>query len=397
MRLSSRLSHSFSQTASITMASAFSSSEAEVLERTIDAPSSVASGGPFELEIDATANHILKRGYRRISLQFPDALLQHASAAVAGLRAALAQQQPAVEIFVLGDTSFDGFQVDFVSAQHLAADFVVHYGPVDLEAEGPLPVRFVLGRRPLNVHSLSAAVRANVAAASSAAADGDSDSRRLLVVPSLPYAHLAEELSAALLSAGCQSALVCGAEIEREAAREDDDAAAPAAAATTAAAAAAAAPMMLARGRLLGRTLPEALHEDELARCDLLYVGGDDQTLSNLVMLLRDATVYLHDPGDAAADADGAAEGAAERGGEGGGSGLAITTLALQTSRRLMRRYFLVQKAREAEVVGILIGTLSASQRKPMLASLKHLIKQVTASLHCQHPLRTTLTFHIRS
>ena len=39
-----------------------------------------------------------------------------------------------------------------------------------------------------------------------------------------------------------------------------------------------------------------------------------------------------------------------------------------------MRRYFLVQKAREAEIVGILIGTLSASQRDPMLSALKALI-----------------------
>ena len=39
---------------------------------------------------------------------------------------------------------------------------------------------------------------------------------------------------------------------------------------------------------------------------------------------------------------------------------------------RKARRYFLVQKARDAEIVGVLIGTLSASQRKPMLSSLNN-------------------------
>ena len=41
-----------------------------------------------------------------------------------------------------------------------------------------------------------------------------------------------------------------------------------------------------------------------------------------------------------------------------------------------MRRYYLVHAAKEAEVVGILIGTLSAAGRKPMLASLKKLCKR---------------------
>ena len=47
-----------------------------------------------------------------------------------------------------------------------------------------------------------------------------------------------------------------------------------------------------------------------------------------------------------------------------------------QTSKRMMRRYFLVQKWREAQVVGILIGTLSAAHRAPMLAALKALCRR---------------------
>ena len=41
-----------------------------------------------------------------------------------------------------------------------------------------------------------------------------------------------------------------------------------------------------------------------------------------------------------------------------------------------MRRYFLAQKWREAQVVGILIGTLSAAHRAPMLAALKALCRR---------------------
>ena len=124
---------------------AFSSNEEAVIEREL---ASAPSTSPFDLEIDSTAQFILARNYKCVALQFPDGLLHHASAAVHGLSAALRRLSGAdrqdVSIFVLGDTSFDGFQVDFISAQHLAADMIVHYGPVDLEAEGPLPVRLVL-------------------------------------------------------------------------------------------------------------------------------------------------------------------------------------------------------------------------------------------------------------
>ena len=64
---------------------------------------------------------------------------------------------------------------------------------------------------------------------------------------------------------------------------------------------------------------------------------------------------------------------AAPAGGGGGGGGL--SQLSLQTSKRMMRRYYLVQVAREAAVIGILVGTLSATQRKPMLSALKALCR----------------------
>ena len=41
-----------------------------------------------------------------------------------------------------------------------------------------------------------------------------------------------------------------------------------------------------------------------------------------------------------------------------------------------MRRYYLVQQAREAAVVGLLIGSLSVSHRQPMLAALKALCRR---------------------
>ena len=363
--------------------SVFSSDEARAISLEI----AKSEHATFDLDVEATAAHIRRGNHRRVALQFPDTLLTHASSAVSGLQQAL--DGAGVELFVLGDTSFDGFQVDFVAAQHFDADFIVHYGPVDLEARGPLPVRFVFGRRALDIAHFSTAIAPVLG--------GGEAARRVLVVPSLPYAHESEAL-AARLGAG---AIVCHSDVERTAETTEAEPAVVTASSASfsasfsasssdiAAAIAAAVPSTsdpfaaadaLARGFLLGRRLGAALDEAALGQCGaLVYLGSEDQTLSNLCLLLPNAEVYLYEPptqpttradasdGEAAACEVAACEATAPP---------TLRRLVLATARRLMRRYYLVQQAREAEVVGILVGTLSASQRTPMLHALKALCRR---------------------
>ncbi|KOO35027.1 diphthamide biosynthesis protein [Chrysochromulina tobinii] len=346
--------------------SVFSSDEARAISRDI----ARAEPATFDLDVEATAAHIRRGNHRRVALQFPDTLLTHASAAVSGLQQAL--DGAGVELFVLGDTSFDGFQVDFVAAQHFDADFIVHYGPVDLEARGPLPVRFVFGRRALDIAHFSTAF-APVLGAGEAA-------RRVLVVPSLPYAHASEAL-AARLGAG---AIVCHSDVERTAETTEAEPAVVTASSASSSAIAAAVPSTsdpfaaadaLARGFLLGRRLGASLDEAALGQCAaLVYLGSEDQTLSNLCLLLPNAEVYLYEPPTQTAtraDASDREAAACEE-----TAPPTLRRLVLATARRLMRRYYLVQQAREAEVVGILVGTLSASQRTPMLRALKALCRR---------------------
>lgn len=351
--------------------SVFSSDEARAISLEI----AKSEHATFDLDVEATAAHIRRGNHRRVALQFPDTLLTHASAAVSGLQQAL--DGAGVELFVLGDTSFDGFQVDFVAAQHFDADFIVHYGPVDLEARGPLPVRFVFGRRALDIAHFSTAF-APVLGAGEAA-------RRVLVVPSLPYAHASEAL-AARLGAG---AIVCHSDVERTAETTEAEPAVVTASSASSSAIAAAVPSAsdpfaaadaLARGFLLGRRLGASLDEAALGQCAaLVYLGSEDQTLSNLCLLLPNAEVYLYEPPTQTAtraDASDREAAACEAAACEETAPPTLRRLVLATARRLMRRYYLVQQAREAEVVGILVGTLSASQRTPMLRALKALCRR---------------------
>lgn len=101
-------------------------------------------------QIPKTVAFIADGNFRRVALQFPDGLLREApevlwtlqarvrkltagagdgaaeerAAAAAGAGAAAA----APLIFVTGDTSYGSCCVDEVSAQHLKADAIVHYG-----------------------------------------------------------------------------------------------------------------------------------------------------------------------------------------------------------------------------------------------------------------------------
>jgi diphthamide biosynthesis protein 2 len=413
--------------------------------RQLESESVTACSAGASWDIAGTAAHI-RRGFRRVALQFPDALLGLAPDVMHALEAELrvgGEGEPPAELFVLADTSFDGYQLDFVAAQHVAADLLVHYGPADLNAHGPIEARYVFGDEPLDVGGVAAVIAAKFPA-----------DQPLVVVPALRFAHAAAELSA-LLAMVVPRAVVAMAEVERragdgqggagagavecpsagraslpatatkasgmtspsaatpavaacaaEATAAEGTAAAGAVAGGTASAveaAAAAAALGAAAGlskdassrvtEILGRRLLRPLSRDELRGCPLLYLGGPDEpTLANLAVLFSESDVHVCG-GGSAGDADPAAETSLSVGESNGavhtlvnGSApptvladmsekVRISRVELHTSRRLQRRYFLVQKAKEAAVLGVLIGTLSASDRSPMLRAVVRLIR----------------------
>ena len=354
-------------------------SAAPVLSNEIDVERTLATsrdGNASELtladfDIEGTAEHIC-RGFRRVALQFPDELLHHAESIVAALTDAVRQRRtdtpasPPPELFVLADTSFDGFQVDFVAAQHLEADMLVHYGPADLQAQGPMAVRFVFGRRHIDARALTAAF-----------ADAFAPTRRVLLVFALAYEHASSEVAQAL-GVSHPEAMVCVAEIEQPAAEDSSNGgggSVDGVASTEAAARCDAATGEANSGggggsggtsgdsasggggggerTLLGRRLPRPLSQAELAECALVYVGEEDATLANLCVLLSQSDVFIYSPPQQLAAAD-------------SGTAAAMQRLMLPTAKRMMRRYYLVQQAREAAVVGLLVGSLSVSQRRPV-------------------------------
>ena len=99
---------------------------------------------------------------------------------------------------MLADCTFDGSQLDYVAAQHVDAQLLVHYGGAQLDVSGPIASRLVFPHRRADVLALADAL------VSALEPDGGEAARRelldaaahLLVLYQLGYAHAMPTLDA---------------------------------------------------------------------------------------------------------------------------------------------------------------------------------------------------------
>ncbi|KAK3305691.1 putative diphthamide synthesis protein-domain-containing protein [Chaetomium strumarium] len=98
-------------------------------------------------EIARTAREIRQGAWKRIALQFPDAMLRDAPRVLQALNAELEPLRRSADspsdpekIYILADTSYSACCVDEIAAEHVDADVVVHYGRSCLSPTSRLPV-----------------------------------------------------------------------------------------------------------------------------------------------------------------------------------------------------------------------------------------------------------------
>ncbi|KAH9908881.1 putative diphthamide synthesis protein-domain-containing protein [Xylariomycetidae sp. FL2044] len=134
----------------------------------------------FEVyEIARTAAEIAAQGWKRIALQFPDAMLPDAPWIVEALSRELEKattggkaieeekedgaeaqtggtRKQAHRLYILADTSYSACCVDEIAAEHADADAVVHYGRACLSPTARLPVQHVFTRQKLDYDDVCA-------------------------------------------------------------------------------------------------------------------------------------------------------------------------------------------------------------------------------------------------
>lgn len=84
----------------------------------------------------------------------------------------------------------------------------------------------------------------------------------------------------------------------------------------------------------------------------VFYIGIEGPTLTNLMLNYNKCQFYSYNPFTRESRRE-----------------------TLNVNKALGRRYFLVQKAKEARTVGILIGTLGAAKYLDIIERLKHILK----------------------
>ncbi|KAK7994347.1 diphthamide biosynthesis protein 2 [Apiospora marii] len=144
----------------------------------------------FEVyEIQRTASEIAERGWRRVALQFPDAMLPDGPRVLAILEKELEKlpSRPAAKdeekktttdeqpletdlttqsesaksksqerrLYILADTSYSACCVDEIAAEHADAEGVVHYGRSCLSPTSRLPVIYVFTQQKLDYDAIA--------------------------------------------------------------------------------------------------------------------------------------------------------------------------------------------------------------------------------------------------
>lgn len=311
------------------MADPFSSSSEDVIQRVIDVP--LNAGAVLDkleelYQITETCDFITTHHFEKVALQFPDHLLVDSVAVAAEI-----EKNTKAKAYILGDTSYGSCCVDEVAAEHVGADCIVHYGSSCLSPSKRLPLMYVFEKRPIDVEKCAAAFRE---------LHPDSQSHVILLYD-VNYVHAIRDLQTVLkpdypnLSV---SDLVCEGEqchshdyVKRKqsSASDHEDT-----------------QLTYQFGRLF--SLKDGLSIKDYS---IFYIGHEGATLTNFMMTWNQCTFCSFDPST--------------------GTG---RTESVKINRALMKRYYAIERAKDAAVVGILVGTLGVADYLSIIPQLKEAI-----------------------
>lgn len=100
--------------------------------------------------------------------------------------------------------------------------------------------------------------------------------------------------------------------------------------------------------------------DSDIKDYDVIYIGGEGRTLTNLMMILNGSRFYSYNP--------------------------VSQICRIETSnvnKDLMKRFYLIERAKDANIIGIVVGTLAVSNYLAMHSRLKELIKKAGLVLTC--------------
>ncbi|XP_054479008.1 2-(3-amino-3-carboxypropyl)histidine synthase subunit 2 [Anoplopoma fimbria] len=314
------------------MADAFSSSSETVIQRVVDV--TVKTSTPLEkleelYQIKETCDFIREHQFEKVALQFPDELLVD-SVAVAVEIERISNAKP----FILGDTSYGSCCVDEVAAEHIGANCIVHYGSACLSPSKRLPLIYIFERRPVDLEKCSSAFRE---------LHPDTQSH-VVILYDVNYVHAINDLLTLLLpeypnivvselvveGERCYSHGGIKSQHDQTRLSEGDNG-----------------QIFYQFGRRF--SLKSGLSIKDYS---MFFVGQEGATLNNFMMTWNRCSFCSFDP-------------------------IKVTgrTESVSINRALMKRYYAIERAKDANVVGIVVGTLGVADYLSIIQQLKETIR----------------------
>ncbi|KAJ8010677.1 hypothetical protein DPEC_G00077610 [Dallia pectoralis] len=313
------------------MSDAFSSNSELVLKRVLDVTTerNVPSGNLEErYQIKDTCNFIKSHQFMKVALQFPDELLVDSVAVAAEM-----EKETKAKLYILGDTSYGSCCVDEVAAEHVSADCIVHYGRACLSPSGRLPLMYVFERRPVDLETCAASFRELY----------PDRQTHIILLYDVNYAHIIDELLLLLIPEYpniASSTLNVDGEL------------------------------CYSHGKTRGQP------KDSISQCQngeqiihqfgrqfvfksgqsiedhsVFFIGQEGSTLTNFMMTWNRCSFCSFDPETSTGRAE-----------------------SISVNRALMKRYYGIERAKDASVVGILVGTLGVACYLSIIEQLKETI-----------------------
>ena len=300
-------------------------------------------------EIDRLSHEIQKfsttgDGYKcRVALQFPDELLVDAPDVCWALEQALSNDDNDDKylVFILGDTTFGSCCPDEVSALHLNANVLIHYGHACLSPSASLPVLYSFGMTDvsINVDTILQQVQTNSV-------------ENILLLYQVRYHHVMPQLKEELLERGGGLENVLVGQIPQPC--SEPDACCPDASEKEPTSLSTKSSNTFVVG---GLELPSDV---DLSTYTLVFIGDDNSSSRQYVNVMLRFMTMEHGPSQYWTFSP--------------MTGELTTTLPPFLQRRLHRRFYLTQKARDAQVYGILVGTLSQQHFTSVVSTLQRII-----------------------
>ncbi|CAG8645487.1 9803_t:CDS:10 [Paraglomus brasilianum] len=304
---------------------AFADDGRTAIERVTEVQSHKLADNEHELEnvyeIERVVTTILDFGYEKIALQFPDELLADSTQVATALK-----KRTGRDIYILADTSYGSCCVDEIAAQHVNADFIVHYGRSCLSRTTRLPVLYVFGKKTIDVSHCHEAFNQLF---------GHNKEQPILVMYDVMYAHCIEDFVQQVQESNYTNIIRSFVRTETNLIplKETDEG-------------------QQTEAFTSGRhyTLPDGITIED---CRVFYIGDESLTLTNLIMTLNKCKFYTYNPKTRAGRQE-----------------------TFQVNKALMKRFYLIQKAKDANVIGIVVGTLGIASYMTILSRLKNLIRR---------------------